>query len=71
MSRPATKAPSLIDQAKRMAGRDGLGFEDIAVKLKLAPSVAYWFVFGKPCPRHWLWLPAGTRLSTKLWGRDK
>ncbi len=63
---PATKAPSLIEQATQMA-RAGDGFEDIAVKLRLAPSVAYWFVFGKPCPRTYLWIPAGTR----VWRRSK
>ena len=47
---PATKVHSLIEQATQMA-RDGLGFEDIAYKLNIAPAAAYWFVFRKPYPR--------------------
>jgi transposase-like protein len=43
MSRPATK-PSLIDQAKKMA-REGYGYEDISVRLKIPRATAYWYVF--------------------------
>ena len=50
MTIPATKVPSLIEQATQMA-KDGLGFEDIAYKLNIAPAAAYWFVFRKPYPR--------------------
>ncbi len=51
MTIPATKAPSLSEQATQMA-KDGLGYEDIAFKLKIAPAAAYWFVFKKPYRRH-------------------
>jgi len=45
MSRPATK-PSLIDLAKKMV-REGYGFEDISVRLKIPRATAYWYVFKK------------------------
>ena len=50
MTIPATKVPSLIEQATQMA-KDGLGYEDIAYKLQIAPAAAYWFVFKEPYPR--------------------
>jgi transposase-like protein len=45
MTSPATK-PSLIDQVKQMV-RDGYGYEDVAVVLKIPRSTAYWYVFKK------------------------
>jgi transposase-like protein len=43
MTRPATK-PSLIDRVKQMV-RDGYGWEDVAVVLKIPRATAYWYVF--------------------------
>ena len=45
MTTPAAK-PSLIEQAKQMA-RDGYGYEDISVRLRIPRSTAYWYVFKK------------------------
>lgn len=47
---PATKVPSLIEQARELV-REGYGYEDVAYKLQIAPAAAYWFVFKKPYPR--------------------
>jgi transposase-like protein len=44
-SSPARSAkPSLIDQVKAMVA-DGLGYEDISVRMKIPRSTAYWYVF--------------------------
>ena len=47
MTIPATKVPSLIEQATKMA-KDGLGYEDISVKLQIPRLAAKYFVFGPP-----------------------
>ncbi len=47
MTIPATKVPSIIQQATQMA-KDGFGYEDISVKLEIPRLAAKYFVFGPP-----------------------
>lgn len=44
---PATKVPSIIQQATQMA-KDGYGWEDIRKELEIPGLAAKYFVFGPP-----------------------
>lgn len=47
---PATKVPSIIQQATQMA-KDGYGYEDLSVRLGIPRLAAKYFVFGPPKPK--------------------